>query len=39
LGSSALNPLFDFADVNGRHEDIVSVESDHVWCLVFRGRR
>ena len=30
LGSSALDPLLDFADVNGRHEDIVSVEGDHV---------
>ena len=38
LGSSALNPLLDFADVNGRHEDIVSVEGDHFWCLVFSER-
>jgi hypothetical protein len=34
LGCSALNPLLDCADVNGRHGDIVSVESDHFWYLV-----
>ena len=38
LGCSALNPLLDFADVNGRHGDIVSVEGDHFWCLVFSER-
>ena len=39
LCSSALNPLLDFADVNGRHENIVSVEGDHVWCLVNAASR
>ena len=29
LGCGALDPLLDFADVNGRHGDVVSVESDH----------
>ena len=30
LRSSALDPLFDFAEVNGRHGDVVSLEGDHI---------
>ena len=30
LGCDTLDPLLDFAEVNGRHGDVVSVEGDHV---------
>ena len=30
LGCGALDPLLDFAEVNGRHGDVVSVEGDHL---------
>ena len=29
LRCGALNPLFDFAEVNGRHGDVVGSEGDH----------
>jgi hypothetical protein len=29
LSCGALDPLLDFADINGRHGDVVSVEGDH----------
>ena len=29
LGCGALNPLLDFADVNGRHGGVVGSEGDH----------
>ena len=30
LSCGALDPLLDFAEVNGRHGDVVSVEGDHI---------